>query len=113
MLSSAFNVRVPLLTGDVFLMNTLTDAQLVVSLDAAQLLDRVSQPSFDAAAAGPDTVEALATFTELGLLVHDRASEQSRLERRFESFHEDRSQLRITVLTTLQCNFACEYCLSG
>ena len=39
-----FNLRVPLEgTGDVFLMNTLTDAQLIVSHDVAALLDRAAQ----------------------------------------------------------------------
>ena len=38
---SMFNLRVPLPARDeVFLMNTLTDAQLVVSRDVAALLDR-------------------------------------------------------------------------
>src|SRR3982750_3871893 len=26
---------------------------------------------------------------------------------------EERSQLRVTVLTTLHCNFACDYCIQG
>ena len=43
---SMFNVRVPLDTvadrQDVFLMNTFTDAQLIVSRDVAALLDRVA-----------------------------------------------------------------------
>lgn len=39
---SLFNTQVPLAgREDVFLMNTFTDAQLVVSRDVAQLLDRV------------------------------------------------------------------------
>ena len=38
---SIFNVRVPLpARNEVFLMNTLTDAQLVVSPDVTDLLDR-------------------------------------------------------------------------
>jgi len=38
---SMFNLRVPLPASDeVFLMNTLTDAQLLVSSDVAALLDR-------------------------------------------------------------------------
>jgi len=41
MQASMFNLRVPLPERDeVFLMNTLTDAQLVVSSDVAELLDR-------------------------------------------------------------------------
>ena len=44
---SMFNLRVPLAArDDVFLMNTLTDAQLVVSRDVAALLDR-SAGDFD------------------------------------------------------------------
>jgi len=43
MQSSMFNLRVPLTARDeVFLMNTITDAQLVVSTDVAELLDRMS-----------------------------------------------------------------------
>ena len=42
MLPSMFNLRVPLPErGEVFLMNTLTDAQLIVSEDIADLLDRL------------------------------------------------------------------------
>ena len=42
MQASMFNVRVPLDDrNDVFLMNTFTDAQLIVSRDVVELLDRV------------------------------------------------------------------------
>ena len=41
MQSSMFNLRVPLPAHDeVFLMNTMSDAQLIVSSDVAALLDR-------------------------------------------------------------------------
>ena len=47
MQASMFNVRVPLEQigqgSDVFLMNTFTDAQLIVSRDVADLLDRVGE----------------------------------------------------------------------
>ena len=43
---SIFNVRVPLpARNEVFLMNTLTDAQLVVSPDVTDLLDRFATAS--------------------------------------------------------------------
>ena len=51
---SMFNVRVPLETAgqrDVFLMNTFTDAQLIVSPDVAALLDRVGTTAADALSA--------------------------------------------------------------
>ena len=58
---SMFNVRVPLAeTGggsDVFLMNTFTDAQLVVGPEVTSLLDRIE--SVSAAALSPDEQERL------------------------------------------------------
>lgn len=107
---STFNVRVPLTTGDVFLMNTLTDAQLVVSADADQLLERAAHIEPETPAPDAETLDALATFTELGFLVRDRGVDAAALDKRFQEFRDDASQLRITVLTTLQCNFACDYC---
>jgi uncharacterized protein len=113
---SMFNVRVPLdaVTGrdDVFLMNTFTDAQVIVSRDVASLLDRV-------AADGPhapysaDERAALGTLAGEGFLVADRAEERQRLADFFRDVRENTDQLRVTVLTTLQCNFACDYCFQG
>jgi uncharacterized protein len=113
MQSSAFNVRVPLPTGDVFLMNTLTDAQLVVSSDAARLVDQSDEAGANRANCAADVLEALATFAEHGFLVQNRSAEEAALARHFSEFREDASQLRITILTTLQCNFACDYCYQG
>ena len=107
---SAFNVRVPLANGEVFLMNTLTDAQLVVSTDVAALLDR----SGDALATDdPEARDAIDLLKEHGFLVADRATERRSLEAYFTSVKRDRSELNVTILTTLQCNFACDYCFQG
>jgi uncharacterized protein len=115
MQTSMFNVRVPLpARREVFLMNTFTDAQLVVSDEVATLLD-----SLDEAAASADRTwtpaehDAIQTLTQQGFLVSDRASERTALDDFFTTFREDTSQLRVTVLTTLQCNFACGYCIQG
>jgi uncharacterized protein len=116
MQSSMFNVRVPLDTvadrSDVFLMNTFSDAQLIVSSDVAALLDRLDgerrAQAFNAAER-----EAIDTLTEHGFVVPDRQTERRRLEDFFTSVREDGSELRVTVLTTLQCNFACDYCIQG
>jgi uncharacterized protein len=109
---SMFNVHVPVPARDeVFLMNTFTDAQLLVSADVASLLAR--------AGAEPETGwsteerEALETLAENGFLVPDRAGERAKLDQFFRDVREDTSQMRITVLTTLQCNFACDYCIQG
>jgi len=113
---SMFNLRVPLPErGEVFLMNTLTDAQLIVSDDIAGLLDRLSA---DPASVAPERLsdddrEALVTLTEHGFIVPSRASDTEALNKFFTDYREDTEQMRVTVLTTLQCNFACDYCFQG
>jgi uncharacterized protein len=108
---SMFNVQVPVPGRDeVFLMNTFSDAQLLVSTDVASLLARAAEPP---AAWSADERAALDTLAEHGFLVSDRASERARLDQFFHDVREDGSQLRVTVLTTLQCNFACDYCIQG
>ena len=110
---SVFNVRVPLPNrDDVFLMNTLTDAQLLVSPDVTALLDRIaSLESFDALTG--EERETADLLQENGFLVADRQSDHRALDRYFASVTSDSSELHITVLTTLQCNFACDYCFQG
>jgi uncharacterized protein len=108
---SIFNLQVPVAErGEVFLMNTLTDAQLLVSPDVAGLLDRVSQgeTTFNA-----EEREALDALAENGFVVENRDTEKAALLQYFASMREDTEQLRVTVLTTLQCNFACDYCFQG
>jgi len=107
-----FNVRVPLEDGnEVFLMNTFTDAQLIVSSDVAALLDELEER-------GPrawtgDERDALGTLSENGFVVDSRDADHENLRRFFHEVRGSREQLRMTVLTTLQCNFACDYCIQG
>lgn len=112
---SMFNVRVPLEAmggeDDVFLMNTFTDAQLIVSSEVADLLDRVADAS--PAALAPAERDALSTLAEHGFLVDTREAERRHIEGWFRDLRESTDQLRVTVLTTLQCNFACDYCFQG
>jgi uncharacterized protein len=108
---SMFNVRVPLADRDeVFLMNTFTDAQVIVSKDVSDALDRLGS---EEAAFSEAEREAVATLAEHGFVVESRAADRRQLEQFFHEFREDRGQLRVTVLTTLQCNFACDYCIQG
>jgi uncharacterized protein len=110
MQASMFNVRVPLENrDDVFLMNTFTDAQLIVSRDVVDLLDRVEgyEPATDTER---DTIEQLAAN---GFVVTDRAKEREELKTFFREVREGTDTLKVTVLTTLQCNFACDYCIQG
>ncbi len=69
---SMFNVRVPLEgRDDVFLMNTFTDAQLIVSREVADFLDRVQRGTLPPALTDEER-EALATLTENGFIVESR-----------------------------------------
>jgi len=111
MQASRFNVQVPLPDrNEVFLMNTFSDAQLLASPDVAALLERISggQSRFDDEER--DTVDAL---IENGFLVESRDEETQSLDQYFHTLREDTEQLRVTALTTLQCNFACDYCFQG
>jgi uncharacterized protein len=96
---------------EVFMMNTLTDAQLVVSADVAALLDSVGVDDLT----GCDAAErdALALLHENGFIVEDREADRRALAQYLGEVKSDTSELNVTVLTTLQCNFACSYCYQG
>jgi uncharacterized protein len=112
---SRFNLQVPLEARDeVFLINTLTDAQLVVSSDVTGLLDQIATGEFQSSnAIAPETREALDLLWENGFLVTDRETEHRALNDYLTGVKSDTSELSVTVLTTLQCNFACDYCFQG
>lgn len=115
MQASMFNVRVPLEErGDVFLMNTFTDAQLIVSRDVVDLLDRLGEVRADETTALSDHERAaIDQLAEQGFVVTDRDTERRDLRAYFRDVRESSDTLRVTVLTTLQCNFACDYCIQG
>jgi uncharacterized protein len=106
---SMFNLRVPIAgREEVFLMNTLTDAQLVVSHDVASLLDRAVHGELNDLDA--EQHRAVDVLRDNGFLVANRYADREALDLFFATIRGDRSELHITVLTTLQCNFACDYC---
>jgi len=107
---SLFNLRVPLLNGEVFLMNTLSDAQLVVSADVAALLDRVGTGDCHRT---EDERDAFSVLAENGFIVEGREAERQALDDYLRDVKADASELHVTLLTTLQCNFACDYCFQG
>lgn len=81
-----------------------------MSKDVASLLDRLPVKPGRLTMAER---EALATLAEHGFVVQSRESERQDMEQFFRDVRESTEQLRVTVLTTLQCNFACDYCLQG
>jgi len=112
MRASRFTLSVPLPdTGEHFLFNSLTDSQIVVSNDVVDLLGRVDRDEVTHLdAASRQTVAELAA---LGFIVESRIAEDRALKEFFTDLREDASHLRVTLLTTLQCNFACDYCIQG
>jgi uncharacterized protein len=105
-----FNLRVPLeARNEVFLMNTITDAQLLVSADVAALLDSPLDPS----ELDGEACEAVTLLNDNGFLVPSREHDRQTLDAYLTRVKSDTSELNVTVLTTLQCNFACDYCFQG
>jgi uncharacterized protein len=114
---SLFNVRVAMPEQDsVFLFNTFSDAQAIVPAEFIALLDRLE--------AGSDATEFLTVLSDEereaidelaanGFIVSARAEERRAVEARFREHRRSTDTLRVTVLTTLQCNFACNYCYQG
>ena len=81
---SIFNVRVPLADrNEVFLMNTFTDAQLIVSRDVSDLLDRVGHGTFELA---DDERDAFGVLAENGFITESRESDRRAIEKYFNEF---------------------------
>ena len=49
----------------------------------------------------------------MGFIVESREPTEETSNSFFAEVRADNSDLRVTVLTTLQCNFACDYCIQG
>jgi uncharacterized protein len=112
---SIFNIRVPLAErNEVFLMNTLTDAQVVVSPDVDALLNRAaSAEALDAESLNDEERGAVELLRDNGFLVANREADRRALDEYFRTVKSDTAELNVTILTTLQCNFACDYCFQG
>src|SRR5262245_44978802 len=89
-------------------MNTLTDAQLIVTSEVAALLEGAADAPPDA-----ETREAVVALWENGFLVESRDQDRRNLTDYLARVKNDSSELNVTILTTLQCNFACDYCYQG
>jgi len=78
---SMFNLRVPLPARDeVFLMNTLTDAQLLVSSDVAALLDRCVATTNPVGGFRADEWDAFKVLADNGFLVASRDADRRNLD---------------------------------
>ncbi len=110
MAPSIFNLRVPVPGDQVFLWNTLTDAEAIVTADVAALLEA---PPGSPLPLDADTREALHALTEHGFLTNGRDADRLALAEHLHAVTHDHSELHISILTTLACNFGCGYCYQG
>jgi len=95
---SMFNLRVPLeARDDVFLMNTLTDAQLVVSSDVVALLDRAADGDIEESTVSSDEREAIDLLRENGFLVESREADRQALAQYLTEVKSDTSELNVTL----------------
>src|SRR5207248_5832288 len=60
-----------------------------------------------------DESDAVKLLTENGFLVSNRDADRRALDAYMTSVKSDTAELSVTLLTTLQCNFACDYCFQG
>src|SRR5687768_18598101 len=89
---SMFNVQVPLPErNEVFLMNTFSDAQLLVSPDVPALLERLNRGD---AAFTVEERETLGTLAENGFIVKSYEAERDGLREYFRRFREDTEQMK-------------------
>lgn len=113
MRASRFNIATPVPgTSETFLFNTLSDTQIVVSDDVMSLLGSLEDEAVVHTLAD-DQRQALNELAVLGFVAESRAAEDEALETFFQELRNDHEHLRVTLLTTLQCNFACDYCIQG
>src|SRR5207237_6598587 len=57
--------------------------------------------------------DAFKVLADNGFLVASRDADRRNLNAYLNEVKGDTSELNVTVLTTLQCNFACDYCFQG
>ncbi len=60
-----------------------------------------------------DEWDAFKVLADNGFLVASRDADRRNLDAYLDEVKGDTSELNVTVLTTLQCNFACDYCFQG
>lgn len=92
-------------TGKATLFNTLTQGLVILEND---ILERIERG--DAAVLAPDDIKSL---HDSGVLVPEGMDEDRFFDVYYNQVRFDNTSLRIVLLTTLNCNFACPYCYEG
>ncbi len=91
--------------GKQLLFNTLTHGMIVIGDEHKELIhspDRLAEV---------ETSEDIGILKRLGILVNQNVDETERCRQWYNMARNDMSRMRVTVLTTYDCNLACKYCI--
>ena len=104
---SQFTIFVPDFpeAGKYLVHNTFNQATAVIGERARDVLRNPGS------SAGDDVTKYINTFKKLGLVVDDSADEAGDYKDWYNKARYNKSVMRATILTTYDCNFACEYCV--
>ena len=91
--------------GKYLAYNIFNQATAVIGKSAREFLSDPHDPVEDSEKKYVDT------FTELGFLIDDSVDESGEFKDWYNKARYDKSAMRATILTTYDCNFACEYCV--
>ena len=129
---SQFNITIPLpkgsplikggrgvvrgvVTNDNVLLvyNTLTRALVSLSKELYETLENLSIPINPSLCfqAGPELLAYAETLEKQGILVSASEDESQKAQRWYDKIRFDKSCMRLSVLTTYNCNFNCVYCI--
>jgi uncharacterized protein len=110
---SQFTVFVPDFPSDGkhVVYNTFNQATAVIGERAKSVLNSLVTSHQSPVARGDDEKKYIDTFTGLGFVVGDSVDEGKEFRDWYEKSRYSKSTMRATILTTYDCNFACEYCV--
>ena len=101
---SQFNITVPH-ENILLVYNTLTRALVSLSKGLYESLENLSTP------VAPAVLTHVDTLKKQGILAPADEDESQKAQRWYDKIRFDKSSMRLSVLTTYNCNFACVYCI--
>ncbi|MCP4348458.1 MAG: putative geopeptide radical SAM maturase [Desulfobacterales bacterium] len=88
--------------GYLLLFSTKKVSKILIKEDTYQSIIKGSLSSSDETA-----------LSKLGMIVHDTGAEKQTMLNYLDNFNPKNPRLQLTVITNLDCNFACIYCYEG
>ena len=104
---SQFTIFVPDFPADgkYLVYNTFNRATAIIGKRAKRFLDDLQEPIQG------DGKKYADTFSELGFVVDDSVDESAEFRDWYNEARYSKLDIRATILTTYDCNFACKYCV--